>query len=297
MTFLAATLTVGFTFQAAAGLNQDQELCSKRNADALVIIAACTRLLETGAYDVELRAQTFNNRGIANKRKNRLEKAIKDYNEAIRLYPKFAEAFTNRGVAYGRLGRRRAEGKEENFKKAINDHDEAIRLDPQLAEAFYNRGLVYRSKGAHDRALNDYNEAIRLNPRLAKAYRLRGAAHQKAGRHDLAMQDYEKSYALGSRHRWLLARLGKINPGRAKILVNRGFSHLTKGDHERALEILNEAIRYDPENHGAFLLRGSSHEQAGRQDQAIEDYKKAYSLGNRNKHLLEQLEKHNALPR
>ena len=60
------------------------------------------------------------------------EKAIADYTEAIRLDPKDAKAYYNRGVAYGEKGER---------DKAIADFTEAIRLNPKMAWAYIFRGV------------------------------------------------------------------------------------------------------------------------------------------------------------
>ncbi len=101
------------------------------------------------------------------------DRAIADYNEAIRLDPKYAIAYNNRGIAY------RAKGDND---RAIADYSEAIRLDPKYAVAFNNRGIAYRAKGDHDRAIADYSEAIRLDPKYASAFNSRGIAYQRQGR-------------------------------------------------------------------------------------------------------------------
>ena len=53
--------------------------------------------------------------------KTMIDRAIEDYDQAIRLNPNFAEAFYNRGVAY--------DGKGQP-DRAIEDYDQAIRLNP-----------------------------------------------------------------------------------------------------------------------------------------------------------------------
>ena len=59
--------------------------------------------------------------------------AIADYNEAIRLDPKQAWAYFNRGI----FRRDRME-----WGKALADLDEAIRLDPRRSYAHYHRAVV-----------------------------------------------------------------------------------------------------------------------------------------------------------
>jgi tetratricopeptide (TPR) repeat protein len=51
--------------------------------------------------------------------KGQYERAIQDYDEAIRLRPNYAKAFNNRGNAYRKLGQN---------ERAIEDYDEAIHL-------------------------------------------------------------------------------------------------------------------------------------------------------------------------
>jgi tetratricopeptide (TPR) repeat protein len=66
------------------------------------------------------------NRGGIWEAKKEFDKAIKDYDEAIRLDPKDAMSRYVRGNA-------RKTNKE--FDKAIKDYDEALRLNPKYAEA------------------------------------------------------------------------------------------------------------------------------------------------------------------
>ena len=65
---------------------------------------------------------------------DRFDEAIIEYDEAIRLNPKFALGYNNRGFSYHRLGQ---------YQRAVNDFDEAIGLDPQYTVAHNNRGFSY----------------------------------------------------------------------------------------------------------------------------------------------------------
>ena len=93
--------------------------------------------------------------------------AVRYYTEAIRLNPKDAATYNNRGYAYLQKG---------DSDKAIADYDEAIRLDPKYAKAHFFRGSGYEDKGDQDKAVADYTAAIRLDPKYARAYCDRGPA-------------------------------------------------------------------------------------------------------------------------
>ena len=142
------------------------------------------------------------------------DKAIADCTEAIRLDPEYANAYSNRGIAYA---------KNREFDKAIADCTKAIYLDPKYAEAYYNRAIVYaRSKAALDDVIADYTEAIRLNPQYAKAYYNRGMTYEAKGEYDQAIRDYSQGIALNpnnadSHERMILAL---IRQGRAKEAVS-----------------------------------------------------------------------------
>ena len=80
-------------------------------------------------------------------------RAIWEYSEAIRLDPKFATAYCNRGAAYGEKG---------DWDRAIADCTEAIRLDPHYVPAYYNRALTYEKKGDQTKAEADFAKAKEL---------------------------------------------------------------------------------------------------------------------------------------
>ncbi|GHV86606.1 hypothetical protein AGMMS50230_22140 [Spirochaetia bacterium] len=90
------------------------------------------------------------NSGNARRNQGQFDKAIEDFTKVIRLNPKAAVSYFNRGLMYSIKG---------DFNRAIADFNQAIKLDPNNAVPYYNRGLVYRAKGDNSRAITDYNKA------------------------------------------------------------------------------------------------------------------------------------------
>ena len=85
------------------------------------------------------------------------DKALADFNEAIRLNPNDAKVYSNRGVAYANIG---------EVDKALADLTEALRLNPNDAKAYSNRGAAHAKIGEFDKAVADLTAAIRLEPTL-----------------------------------------------------------------------------------------------------------------------------------
>jgi tetratricopeptide (TPR) repeat protein len=119
--------------------------------------------------------------------KGEYEKAIADYNQAIKLNPNDASAYYNRGLAHYYL---------KEYEKAIADYNQAIKLDPNHANAYYSRGFAYRNLKEYQKAIADFNQAIKLNPNDADAYYSRGLAYKLSGNNQNALSDFRQAATL-----------------------------------------------------------------------------------------------------
>ena len=73
--------------------------------------------------------EAYANRGLAWGRKGEYDKAMADFNEALRLDPNQADAYFNRAVCWGSKG---------EYGKAAADYSQAIAVDPGFAAAYNN---------------------------------------------------------------------------------------------------------------------------------------------------------------
>jgi lipoprotein NlpI len=241
---------------ALAASQRDQNDCMGDDQDRS--IAGCTRIIQDRGETTRHRAHAYYFRGVAYEAKGDNDRAIADFNEAIRLDPKYAYAYNDRGIAY------QAKGDND---RAIADYNEAIRLDPKFALAYNNRG-AYFAKGDNDRAIADYNEAIRLDPKYALAYYNRGSAYFAKGDNDRAIADYNEAI--------------RLDPKYAPAYNNRGFAYSKKGDYDRAIADYNEAIRLDPKDALAYNNRGSAYLYSGNLAKALADVSQASELDPKN---------------
>src|SRR5215468_7218949 len=95
----------------------DEAVCERQTGDAA--ITACTRLIASGRKTGHVLATVYARRGVAYDDKGDYDRAIADFNEAIRLDPKIAMFQANRGLSYSNKG---------DYERAITDYDQAIRL-------------------------------------------------------------------------------------------------------------------------------------------------------------------------
>ena len=141
----------------AAGEDDAFAQCGSRDPD--VAIKACTVLIETGRVDGENLPRIIAQRANAHANKYDYDRAIKDYNHAIKLRPEFWIAFDGRGLAHAnRL----------NFELAIKDYDQAIKLKPDAASAYYHRGLAKFGLCDLDGADADIAKAREIDPHVGK---------------------------------------------------------------------------------------------------------------------------------
>lgn len=182
------------------------------------------------------------------------ESAMRDLDEAIRLSPKLATAYSNRGVIYLQ---------QQDYQRAIVDFDTAISLDPTRASAFNNRGNAYNELGQHETAIANYDQALTLRPIYPLALINRGIARMALGQLDQALNDVDHSYRL------------KTEP----LALNlRGQILERMGDSEGAIQAFTRAIGLLGSYGEAYGRRADVYSGMGKLEPALADYDKALSV-------------------
>ncbi|MDR2304228.1 MAG: tetratricopeptide repeat protein [Treponema sp.] len=151
-------------------------------------LADYTEVIGRGGPNLSI---AYNNRGITYRLIGEPDRAIADYDEALRLSPHDAVTYNNRG---------NARKDKEDFDRAIADYSAALRLNPDYALAYNNRGVAFRLKGDVERAIADYDEALHLRPDYAEAYSSRAYACYLKEDYVRARADWEKALQLDPNH-------------------------------------------------------------------------------------------------
>lgn len=112
-------------------------------------------------------------KGFAKAKQGEWLDAVTAYSKALLQDPRFALAYTNRGLAYLQLN---------EPEKAVLDFNQAIRNDPHSPVHYYRRGIAFARMGQVPAAIESYNQALRLAPDFADAAKNRSLLQGKAGR-------------------------------------------------------------------------------------------------------------------
>lgn len=178
-----------------------------------------------------------NNLGLALFNEGKIEAAINQYNESLRIKPVVTDhilAYNNRGIAYSRLGM---------YQRALTDLNKAINMKSDYADAYSNRGVIYSSLGQNQLAFEDFNKAIQLQPDFADLYNNRGVAYSKLGLYQSAVEDFGKAIDL--------------NPHYTDAYYKRGVVYLEQGNRKlgcrdalKACELGNCAILKSAQSKG-----------------------------------------------
>jgi eukaryotic-like serine/threonine-protein kinase len=191
-----------------------------------------------------------------------LEQAIKLFNEAINLDPRYAAAHAALGEA--RLRLYRLTRKPEDLVLAQQSVKQALDLDDTRPGAWMTLGMILAQRGDATQAEKAFNEAIARNPRGADTYRELGLAYQRARLWDKAEAAYRKAIALQpkswSSHNYLgyffysrgrypegeaeFRRALELAPENARVWSNLGGVYLAQERWNEAQGALNESLRH-----------------------------------------------------
>lgn len=193
----------------------------KNGASWKQIVDGCTKIIGLKIRP-DLKSGAYYNRGSGYLASGDAKKALADFNEALKIQPKFARALAARGSLYTSTGK---------IKEAIADFDAAIALDATSSAVFNNRGMAYLGKKDYAKAIADFTKAIELDPKDATSYTARGGAYGASGDKARAMADFDKAVSLNGKDAAALYN-------RALLLLEKGEKDKAKADFQAVLAVV-----------------------------------------------------------
>ena len=265
----------------------DQDKYVKLSNKTVISIVVCIIVLFLGVsvYSARNSAREYNSNGLTYQSKQQYDKALVEFNQAIKLYSGYAEAYFNRGMIYC---------KKKDYPDSLTDLNRAIQLDSQYTEAYFERGMLYCEIKKYDKALDDFDQAIKLNSKYAEilkyssqyaeAYCGRGMLYCEEGKYDKALDDFDQAIELDSEY----AEILKQYPRYAEAYCGRGMSCAKMGQYDKAVTDFNKAIELYPQYSEAYFNRGKAYYGKKEYDNALTDFDKALELNSQYIEILKQ---------
>jgi len=195
------------------------------------------------------------NLGMLHYQEGRPERAVAEYEAALRIDPADAEARDDLGIALAAAGR---------TEEALAEFAESLRLAPDDPKTHNNLANTLAGQGRTAEALAEYAQAVRLEPRYADAHNNLGTALALAGRTDEAIAEHEEAV--------------RLDPDYVEAHHNLGVLLAERGRPADALVHQLAALRVNPRYAGAHYEAGNVLVALGRTREAIARYRDALAL-------------------
>ncbi len=183
------------------------------------------------------------------------EEALLLFNEAIEIYPLYAEAFLYRGLAKTEL---------KKYDEAIKDFNISIEIDPGYSDqAYYFRGLARYLKGDYEGAISDLSLAIRLEPDYASFFQ-RGRCNFELGEFQVALKDFEIAL--------------RLEPEFKQGILYRGKALVETRLYEEGLKDLKKAADFFPDEARVYYYKALAYRQTGNKSASRRNLRKASAI-------------------
>jgi tetratricopeptide (TPR) repeat protein len=210
--------------------------------------------------------------------------AIDSYKTALTISPDRADALSNLGAAYVRLGQ---------YDDAIKHYEAALKLDPVSHAVRLNLALAYYKSARPQTAIPHLKQVVASDPQAQNAYLVLADCYLQTGqdeevvallkpREQLFGSDLAYAYLLGT----ALLRTGDAVEGQkhvdrvfgagesAEAHLLMGIAHLGQHDYRAAKTELQRAVQLNPRLPTAHSLYGRTLRLLGDQDAAERAFRK-----------------------
>jgi len=192
--------------------------------------------------------KAYVNRGRYYHSINENNKALQDYNSALRLNPAYALAYNNRANIYKEKG---------FFDSALVDYNKAIALDPVSYLSYANRALILWNKNENEAAMKDFTKSISLNPQYWANYYNRGLFYFGIKEDEKAIADFTKGIGL--------------NFDYVDLYYKRGMAYYRVQKYVEAINDFSRAIELNDKIPEYWIYRSLSETAIGKNEEAKAD--------------------------
>lgn len=222
-----------------------------------------TEIIETPTSPSAYKANAHIKRAALYTQNEHHDTGFADFTAAEQLEPRNGDIYLQRGQVHTLL---------EQLPEAIGDFEKAIELSPQSCSAHvqkcyvqYRQAYLQQNQVQLYKAINECQKALTMFPNNTETYNVLAQILTEQQQYDKADELFETALTM--------------SPTTASLYVHRGLMQLQwKGDIQKALEYLNQAIEIDNRCELAYETLGTIQVQRGQLENAVDLFEKALEL-------------------
>lgn len=201
----------------------------------LLLVAATPVFLSACAGNPEKAKLNYVEKGKAYMKKGAYSSAAIEFRNALKVDPKYAEAYYQLAQADLKLG---------DGPATVSALDSALEIDPNRVDARLFRGQLYLYVGAKDpkyysRAEDDASLILKQDSQNAQAHHLLGSVYAAEKKYDAALQEF--------------STVAKLEPAKASPYMDMGLVQLALKRLPDAEQSFKKAVELEPKNSQAYV--------------------------------------------
>lgn len=153
-----------------------------------------------------------------------LDSAIAQFEIAAQIYPPYADAYDQLGLAWYR---------KKDYEKSIGFYKKSLELNPTKSITYSNMGSIYFEAGQYPQALEVYKKATELNPLFADGWMNLGSTYGTMG----MLKESENAFL----------QCIRIKPENAVAHYYLGVTYNSMGDTLKGKQYINQAMQMNPQ--------------------------------------------------
>ncbi|MHA1925053.1 MAG: tetratricopeptide repeat protein [Candidatus Thorarchaeota archaeon] len=202
-------------------------------------------------------ASAWNVRGVLLANKTKFGEALRCLNQAIRLDPNLAEAYTNRGRVLMALGHEKASSALESF-------DTALRFSPDNLEALVDKAKALHALGRTEEELACYEIVSKTMTDVPGIWIRMGDIQLEQGNFSAAVINYDRAL--------------ELDPKKVVALVHRAISLSMMDQGKEAVKSAEKATKLASDDIEVWRVLADVYLRFGKQRSAMKALKKASQI-------------------
>ena len=247
-------------------------------------------------------------------------KALKAYDEALKINPNNFEAYYNKGLLHYKIGdfekalevlykagelnwkhkdvwyySGKVLEKLERYDKALEAFNSDLHIDDKDIKSWISKGNVLLKLERYDDAINAIDEIIKIDSTNIDAFGQKGKILEKLKRYDEAVNCYDKVLTIDINNEEAIKNKNILEENLKKQRYSELISKIEtlfyqQKDYSTVIDLCDKASDIDKENHISYLYKANSLLQLSRYEEAIRCYDKVLSIDANNKEAIKNKE-------